>query len=61
MYFEAEFVITKNVKKLCIIRVPGPAEDVCESFAKKIRAFEQVFLEIWTSQVSVLILCLFVF
>ena len=61
MCFEAEFVITENVNKSCKIRVLGPAEDVCESFAKKIRAFEQVFLEIWTSQVSVLILYLFVF
>ena len=61
MYFEAEFVLPENVKKSCKIRVAGPAEDVCESFAKKIRTFEQVFLEIWPSQVSVLILYLFVF
>ena len=35
MCFEAEFVITENVNKSCKIRVLGPAEDVCESFAKK--------------------------
>ena len=61
MYFEAEFVIIKNLIKLHKIRLPGPAEDVCDSVAKKITSFEQVFLEILRSQVSVLILCLFVF
>ena len=52
MDFEAEFVITGNVKKLHRNRVLGPAEDLSKSVAKKIRRFEQVFLEIQSSQVS---------
>ena len=43
------------------IRFSGPAVDVGKLFANETRSIEQVVLEIWSTQVHVLILCLFVF
>jgi hypothetical protein len=43
------------------LRFSGPAVDVGKLFTKETRSIEQVVLEIWFTQIRVLILCLFVF
>ena len=49
------------MRKSWNIRALGPAVDVYKSVAKKIKAIEQVVLEIWLLQLTALIVCLLAF